>query len=693
MIERRVKRKAVSWPGWRSGFLRSLAFLLLATGAHGATTGFVLEIELANPQGGAAQLFYDVGQWYSVRDSARVEIPAGAELKPYRFAIPAKSIKRLRFDPADGAATLRIGRLRLLTSDGAELARFGADRLVPMHAITRLQVADGVATVETAADDPMLLIAQPLQAETARALDKSIVTAPAIIALAVVVFGALVWAVMGAVRVMADGGRGRVFVGSFLVVAGARLWWLKSYSLAMPFWDDWKTGAIDLLMPLRGGFLEWETLFAPHGEHRILVTRLITLVGSLLNREWDPRVAMTIGALFFAAAVGLLAAACAHAGRRGLIVVGGLLACACLPYDMRNIYWGDQSQMYALLLLAVTTLSLAGVSAVTRRVWIVAAAAGAVSLFTMGSGFVAPGIAAAVCVLRATRETEQRRGLLILAAIFGAFALAGMALYRSAPFQGSDYAHSWGQFLSALTGRAAWPLPPQPWWALVTWLPWLLVALGLVRTRRGGALEWLALGVGLWALVNAAGLAHGRPLEAPPFDSKYYTAMSTGVFAALLSVTALIARWSETRARATIAGLATLAVTIALLRFGGAAVQESRDQFNARRAHDDVVRPFLASGDPTQLRATPWHHLPYWNGAELADLLDAPLLQPSLPTPLRAALARRPGSGFPPSPEPGPLTIAARTLMKLGLLFALSGVGLLAWWAWRAPDARTDKAA
>src|SRR6185503_16584767 len=102
-------------------------------------------------------------------------------------------------------------------------------------------------------------------------------------------------------------------------------------------WDEWKTTAIDLLIPLRGGNLDWQALFLPHGEHRIVVTRLSSIASCLINGEWDPRVAMTLGAFFFSATIALVCGPIlAFARWPGSVLALCVAALACLPFDTRN---------------------------------------------------------------------------------------------------------------------------------------------------------------------------------------------------------------------------------------------------------------------------------------------------------------------------------------------------------------------
>ena len=649
---------------------------------HAAVSGFVLEVEAANPQGGNARLFYDVGQWYSVNDSCGVAMPPGKALQAYRFAIPAQPIKHLRFDPADRAAVVRIGRIRLLTAEGRELAAFGPERLVPMHSIAGFEMDGGVAQVTTGSDTPMLFIARPLQLETELALERRFVGPGQVLALAALVAALVAVGAVAAVRSLAASDRraGWVLAGSFLLVFGARLFWLKHYSRPLPFWDEWETDGIDLLIPLKGGFLDWQALFIPQGEHRILVTRLLNLAGTICNGEWDPRVGMTAGALLYAASVSLLCAGASKAGPlRGLAAATAIALWSCLPFDVRNIYWGDQTQMYALNFMAVCVMAIAVSQEIGSLTWIGAAAAALASLFTMGSGFLAPAVAGALCVGRLRAEGARRLSVGVLGALFLAVAAIGVCMYRDAPYQGPDYARTWARFWPAFVSRSAWPCPPAAAWSLVVWVPWLAAGVCAAAPRRISPLNWFAVGVGALVLLDAAGLAHGRPSDLRPFDSKYFTVMSLVIAASVLGSSTLMARWPAHRALT----LAVLAISLGTVAAMGPtairSIQGSRDQHGERMANEKLVREFLETGDPARLRSTPYWELPYWNGAELADLLDSPSLQPLLPAEIRASAAGRPCARR-PAPA-GFLTVACLFLMDSGLALFIGGIGVQAWLA------------
>ncbi len=663
-----------------SGCLKLAILLFSVSGAvRGATPGFVLEVEMANPGGGSAALFYDIGQWYNQRDVSRLDIPAGSELHAYRFAIPPAPIRRLRFDLTDRAGLVMIGRFRLMNANGDVLDDFGPEFARPMHSIEGYTISNGVALVKAGSGNPMLLIDRLLQPKTEAALDRALIGAPTLMLLAIAVAGAMVYSVAVALRSMPDRRlAGCFFSGAFLVVLGIRLAWIGAYGSPMPYWDEWEMDGVGLLMPLRGHFLDWGALLVPQSEHRTLVSRLIVLVGSLLDGEWDPRVAMVAGAVMYAVSTALVCALAAGLRLRlAILAVAAVVVLAVFPFDPRNLLCGDQCQMYALNLMAIVVLCLS-VAQPSRAIIAAAALASAVSLFTMASGCVAPLLAAGIVFARAPRMHEGRRRGLILGAVFLCAGVAGLMLYRAAPFQAPAYAHTLRNFSVAFVERLSWPLTPGAGHIVLLWLPWLMFAGSLLPPRRSlGPMDGFLLCLGVWVIANAAALAHGRPSDHWPFDNKYYTSMLLVAVCAVLSLLQLAA----SRRTAVFALVGLFSATPAAIAIGSMfakSPEAAHSYWRQESAYGDVIRPYLRTGNRSLLYDLDPSRLPYWNGAELAAQLDSPLMQPWLPAALRQRLSLRPGTTIHGDQAPGPLTMICLSAMKAGPFLALAGVCLIA---------------
>jgi hypothetical protein len=88
------------------------------------------------------------------------------------------------------------------------------------------------------------------------------------------------------------------FACAFAVI-GAKCWMIDRYGSPTPFWDQWDAEGDFLYPRFLGGTLHFSDLIAPHAEHRILATRLWSLLLLLeLEGYWDPTLQM-LGAILF----------------------------------------------------------------------------------------------------------------------------------------------------------------------------------------------------------------------------------------------------------------------------------------------------------------------------------------------------------------------------------------------------------
>src|SRR4051794_35333507 len=71
-------------------------------------------------------------------------------------------------------------------------------------------------------------------------------------------------------------------------VFGAKLILIAELGSPMPLMDQWNGEAANLYMPYLHGTLSFGDLFTPHNEHRIVLTRLLTLLHLELAGEWNP---------------------------------------------------------------------------------------------------------------------------------------------------------------------------------------------------------------------------------------------------------------------------------------------------------------------------------------------------------------------------------------------------------------------
>ncbi|HUL55096.1 MAG TPA: hypothetical protein VLT83_16960, partial [Opitutaceae bacterium] len=163
-----------------------------------------------------------------------------------------------------------------------------------------------------------------------------------------------------------DGHRDQIEpAGAAALAPSSRLWWLvalagaglmlggrfeliREFGTSLPFRDQWKCTAADLLGPWVEGRLEPAAFFAPLNDHWVVLTRLLSFGLARLNGQWNNLLEITVNALLHGAAIWLLLATVAPAlGRRlgplFVLYAGTVLA---LPYTWENTLWGIQSLVF-----------------------------------------------------------------------------------------------------------------------------------------------------------------------------------------------------------------------------------------------------------------------------------------------------------------------------------------------------------
>jgi hypothetical protein len=432
----------------------------------------------------------------------------------------------------------------------------------------------------------------------------------------------------------------------FLVGVGAKLWLIARWGSPLPYLDQWPAEAIDLFVPWFQHRFSLAMLFEPHNEHRILFTRLCELGLLLLNGQWDARLEMVFNAFLHAAAVagfGWLMASLL--GRRYWPLLWLLLTLdLALPFAWENTLWGFQSQFYFLFIFSMLTLWLLGLSEPMSPRWWWGAIASVAALFTMASGFLAAVAAGALALTRAVREPAARRRHLVTCGWCAAITLAGILLKPDIPEHHVFQAHSAGDFFTALARNLAWPWVVLPLDAPFNLLP--IAVLGWIHLRSEGQrapAEQMLLGVGLWAILQCAGIAFSRGAGGTNPAWRYMDPFSFLAIANCLSICLLLTR-HRSRLRFAPLWYAVSAVWVfgcvtglwfltdrAVNTYIPETALDQADQLKSARA-------FMATGDAEPLRHQPSSAVIVPNVDAVAWLLSRPDLRRILPACIRDPL-------------------------------------------------------
>jgi hypothetical protein len=435
----------------------------------------------------------------------------------------------------------------------------------------------------------------------------------------------------------------------FLLIAGARWWFIGRYATDVPWLDQWDAEAQGLYQPWHAGTLDLHHWFAPHNEHRIFFTRALSLALLSLNRQWDPRLQMVTNAKLYA----LLAAALFLLLRRGrgpafqVFCWISLAALGCTPYGATNTLLGFQSQFYFLAAFSLLSIYFLVNSRPGSLSWTAGALCGAAALFSMGSGYAAPLAALAVLLCSSLRSTKlfsqqlMRNWMTLLAACL--LTGAGLLLRSSPPDSASLAAKSAADFGRFLLACLSWPGSPMLLLALVSWLPFAaFLGFYLRGSTRDDPAGRFILGIGFWVLLQGLALSIYRANSGEGLESRYTDILAFGLLAnavctvLLLETQAPFRRWMPALAVVWFAvgaiGLYTAGANVAGLSW--------KHDMEFRRA---AAAGFLATGDPRYLGQAP----PHPDTARVASLLTDPALRPLLPAGIRSSLALSPRNGSP----------------------------------------------
>lgn len=421
-------------------------------------------------------------------------------------------------------------------------------------------------------------------------------------------------------------------------MAVSRVLYVSHYAAALPFWDQWNAEIGQLFKPITQHRFDWQVLVAPHNEHRILFTRLLSLMLWQGNaRVFDNRVECYANVVLVVAMYAVFTWLLHHRTRSdsAKIVVPALFALVlCLPIDWENFLVGFQSSFY---FTGIATLLVFGLLTRERfiwRDWLPACILALAVLFTMASGLFTAVIACALAIWRSLHSPIHRFPWPALP--FAAIVVLGVAIQTHCA---SCAMHSdWTAHAAVLRLVLGWPaLRPDGLLFLIPWLPFV-VTLPRVRKRlqeRPAAAFPLALAA--WSLLVAGSIAIARDALA----TRYAVALVFGLLAnAILAcelVQAKAASW-----KTGIAVIFAAYAVVALVTRTGRDTRAMMNRYAFSRVETLRVLLFERTHDAAALRAPDRLQIPYHVPQQLGAWLVEPAVLALLPSPFNPRNASAP---------------------------------------------------
>lgn len=636
-----------------------------------------------------ARVYFRYNKGFREIDSSAAIVVGDGVLRAYHFSLPNQPLREIRFDPFLSEGKMFIESISITDRRGRPMYAFDLGNWRPINQIaTWDQKESGFSLfTEEGASDPYLIYGLP---EVIRPpLLSWFLLFEIILSLlsATVAFLLIRWllgktlasyrnwpsAVIGWWKAtlqllpVSKQQPSRLFLLAasaclMLCILGTRWWMVGAFSSDMPYWDQWDSDGMRVLIPyFEEGGISREHWFAPHNEHRVFFTRATAFALFLASGQWDARVqAMFNAFLPSIAAVFIFYHFSALLNRRRQIWVlwAGLMLLFCLPYSWENTVGAFQNQFFFLILFSIAAIWLLPRSIIGSPRWLLGMTAALAGVFTMAPGILAAaaggGMSLLVAILSKLRPLQFVSALITFALCLG-IGLWGISIIPEIPYHSGFRASNFLELTGAALVNLAWPLSAHFWLAPLLWLPFIVFGfLYLTKRLPDDRRMDLLFGLGAWVILFCLSAAYSRGGGMPLPISRYTDPLSYIVVVNLLSLLVLSRRnaWvphsrdlHDSPSTKTIgyklAGTFYALIVLPFLMMDSAhALGKELPQYRSRLAVMEAnTRHYVATGDFSVWEAGVYYTSPHPNPYLIKLILDVPAVREVLPASVRAPVS------------------------------------------------------
>jgi hypothetical protein len=420
-----------------------------------------------------------------------------------------------------------------------------------------------------------------------------------------------------------------------LLFLGFKLWTIRSYGNAVPFWDQWDAEAAGLYKPYLDGTLSLKHLFINHNEHRIFTTRLWALGLLIINKTWNPLLQMVANAgvhcVTIMLFVSLLARVLGRQNLPGLLVFA--LPLFSIPYGWENTLAGFQVQFYFVVFFSVAAIWLMVTGEPFSRRWWNGFVCGILSFLSLASGLFAFATVSLMSFIFYFTGNRTSIKQLLSGTICALMFIACFMLTPVLEHQQVYKAHTFPDFYHSLKISLGWPVSHTIVSALVRNLPiFVFVPIILLKRPPVNDRRWFLLALCVWSMVQVVSVAYGR--AAGPLSPRYKDLHAIPIFvnfACLISLTQMyINRW---RLYSQIGLAAWSAILLTSLAFFS--IRDLPGELNTKRtwnlAEEKNTRNYIITKDISHLKNKPDMHVPLPDPDRLATTIELPGIREILP--------------------------------------------------------------
>lgn len=425
-----------------------------------------------------------------------------------------------------------------------------------------------------------------------------------------------------------------VFIAIFL----SRLFLLMSAGGSVPFWDQWG-GENSIFSAFESGSLTLAQMFAPHNEHRIFWTRLLTIILFELNgHQWDNQVEAFASNFIYSISltIPVLITSIKSHKNQAISVAVAVTLMGILPFGWENTLVGFQSQFYINTLLAFIAIAVSSFGAIKLRTAIALTILILASLASMANGVLTAFACAGVLIARGANQRDLLNRGAMLAAFVTLLGIAGFIITPSPAYHAQLKAQDISEAASALLITSSWPLLPGIG-QLALFVPaafWMLI----VGRNRQTQTDYFFLGINALGILNAVAIAYSRGHGLAEVTSRYTDTILPSSIATIYFASRLIGSGVRGVSTRGISYGSYIAVVLGIFCQSYLQWPKLEERAYWLRMSTLNTAKFLA-GDGGAFQGKPNGHVPYPDPAHLGASLRNNAQIESLPTSLLGGLA------------------------------------------------------
>jgi len=295
--------------------------------------------------------------------------------------------------------------------------------------------------------------------------------------------------------------------GLFIAIFGCRLWAFSYAGSPLPYYDQWVGEYDRLYLSLLGDQPAWRLLFLYHNEHRIVTTKLLSLIGYKLNGYWDVHFLVLLAAVARGVEGALLYLLLAKPlqGAARLLVLGIITFFFCMPLSGYNLMSGFQIQFFLADIAVLLALLFFLHWDEPVKCGLTLAILYGLGLLSFSTSLILPGVLFVAYML-----LPQRR--LAWLPVFTVLSVIGIGFYFTKPAATMTSNAGLYQQLDFFLKLVGWPLG-YVWTGALLLGTAVLCVIFRIKSKSGNCQQAAAVGLLAYGLGNALVLALTRGPE------------------------------------------------------------------------------------------------------------------------------------------------------------------------------------